>query len=252
MPVKYMYIIVFVLSGPCMGYGQEKDTISCKGLAQFEVTAFISGHQYENYFDKDLFKKDFNLALSDSTYTIVSYNVSWDHKQSVIYSVVIKGSHVPVTEKNYTLNDLDTGSAVAFDCITIKKGKVVYMAPAFVAYTTTTGRAEQLRKNIVPCVAYIQGYKNNNSAPYTLFRNDLVLQLSDSSYKIIDFVLTWDNEDGELISAVFSGNKILVNRDAKTDLSRKLRPGSTVTIDNIRVEKNGKLYKAKSFVMYLK
>lgn len=230
---------------------QTADSMICKGTPQFEVTAFISDHQYQGFFDKDFFKNDFTLALSDTTFTIAGFRISWTDNKS-IFAAPIRGNKVPVIEKNYSLNKLDTGLYVAFDCITIQKNNSYYKVPSFIVNTTTANRAELIRKDIPVCYTYIAGYRNNNSASHTIFRSDLLLQLTDSSYKIIDFEITWDDGESDLQSAKFHGNKILVNRDLITSSLKRLIPGSTVTIENIRVEKNGKIYKAKDMVMYLK
>jgi hypothetical protein len=165
----------------------------CKGTPQFEVTAFISGHQYQDFFDKDFFKNDFTLTLSDTTFTIAGFRISWTDRKS-IFAAPVRGNKVPMIEKNYSLNQLDTGLYVAFDCITIRKNNGYYKVPSFIVNTTTASRAALMRKDLPEFSVYIAGYKNNNTASHTIFRSDLQLQVSDTTYKIIDFEITWDEK----------------------------------------------------------
>jgi len=250
-PPKSILFSICALLSWSICVGQKTDSNFTKTEVQYEVNAFIKGYQFENGIDKDILKNDFELGLSDTSYVIVHFSVSWEIGES-IYVRTVTGNHVSVTGNFGTLTQIDTGTAVVFDNIVIRKGQTFYWAPAFIAEAITSAQADAWKKDLAPCLVYIVGYKNNNTAPYTIFANDLLLQSSDPSYSIKSFVVSWDRTAGDWASATFQGNKLTVEQNNNSSLFTDLRPGSTITIDGIKVEKDGKIYKVKPVVMYLR
>jgi hypothetical protein len=110
---------------------------------------------------------------------------------------------------------------------------------------------------IAPVEAYFDGYSykyetngfENFRMERSYFRNDFRLSLTDTSYKVVRFHLVADIETG-LVSIVGNDKGIKAGENEFTKLLSKILKNGYVTVDNIRVSKNGQCYKVPSFICY--
>jgi hypothetical protein len=232
---------LLIISSICNA--QVKDTMFCKGEPNHGVITFIKGHQFESHLESDVLRNEFSLSLTDTTFELVGFRASWSDQNS-IYSAVISGDAFSQKKDTYNLKQIQPNDFVSFDCITIKKAGKYYRIPSFVSYATTLDIAQQKRKNKPVCYSTIRGFYSGDNVSHTAFQTDHTIELSDTSYTILDYET--------IHSVTYTGNRLLVNRDATSALLKKLIPGNTVTIENIKIEKAGKIYRATDIVMYIK
>ena len=148
---------------------------------------------------------------------------------------------------------VNSDGMLAFDNIIIQKGTYYYFVPAFVIYLADAAAAQTKRENLAVCYAFITGHRNNNVMFASLIFNDLTIELTDPTYKLVSFELLVEDEQSEnLLRTQLYGSKIPVEKDEVTRMLRKQRPGNTVTIENIKAEKNGKIYHVSDIVIYIK
>jgi hypothetical protein len=244
------FFVLLIISSICNA--QTKDTMFCKGESNHDILAFITGHQFESHLESDVLRNEFSLSLTDTTFELVGFRASWSDQIS-IYEAVIAGDVFSQKKDTYNLKKIQPTDYVAFDCITVKKAGKYYRIPSFVSYATTLDIAQQKRINKPVCYSTIKGFYSGDKVSHSAFQADHTIELSDTSYKILDFTVMWDDINDEKIHSVtYKGNRLLVNRDATSALLKKLIPGNTVTIENIKIEKAGKIYRATDIIMYIK
>jgi gliding motility-associated protein GldM len=117
--------------------------------------------------------------------------------------------------------------------------------------------ASMFRVRTIPDpVATIGGYASGENVPAGGFKSQAGVGAYikdfplDLKYTVSSFSITGDTEDGDLVEAACTGNTW--NPQARALISR-LKPGATVTIDNIRaMGPDGRSRKLPSLVYYIK
>lgn len=94
--------------------------------------------------------------------------------------------------------------------------------------------------------AFIKGKEGKRSIEWKFFYKGFELKLTDSSYEIIGFCMTWDDRRKEMLMSRCSSGNIATTEfeDPKvTDKSifslKRIAPGTLFTIDRIRIKKDG-------------
>lgn len=106
---------------------------------------FISKVKWERRKSKgSSFYKEFELELSDPSYKILSFQMTWDVKRKgMLVSRKIKGSLVSVeieddnveNKMNYSLHTIEPGGLITFETILIEKNGICYKVKPFIIYT---------------------------------------------------------------------------------------------------------------------
>jgi hypothetical protein len=116
---------------------------------------------------------------------------------------------------------------------------------------------ENCIKNEAAPKVYIPGYKDciidgNKNISFRInpeiLKNGFELKQTDSSFKIISFLLTFDFGE-DIIEMPSTGNKILSRNDSIVSLS-KIAEATLMTIENIRVTQGNRNYRLPSLVLY--
>lgn len=231
------------------GYSQSADSMFCKGHTDNNLIAFISGRQFNDHIEVQFLQKNFSLSLTDTSYKISSFQASWSDNNS-IYNRVIYGNIFDQKIDTYNLGNIQPGGFVAFDCITAIKNNEYYKVASFSIKAIKQGAIPEIENNIV-CYANLKGFRNGDNDKHTAFMKDLQIELSDSSYKIVDFEISWNIREA-LYTEIISGNKVFIDKNSNIGQLRRLQPGSAIIIDKIRLSKQGKEYYARKIVMYCK
>lgn len=88
--------------------------------------------------------------------------------------------------------------------------------------------------------------------PASFFSDNFCLALADSSSRLLGFTIVFDNGDGNLYT--FSNDQLCVDVN-QNEIRRKLKKISDnglVTLENIRVVKNGICYKLPACLLFVK
>jgi hypothetical protein len=217
--------------------------------------AFIKGHRYEQKISAELFKKDFELALSDSSYEIVSFVVNWDDSVTNIISEKLNyGSVVKMPEFDPTLATISVNSVGFFEKIVIKKNGQLYYACSFVYKVAGKQELEKYLKTLARCeVASLGTYQNSSTIVSPVyFNNSLELILTDPSYSIVSFELEVADRSGDYATTTINSKTIELDKDGVTRKLRSLTAGCFVGLSKIKLSKNGKIYEAAPFALYVK
>jgi hypothetical protein len=142
---------LFVLSG-CLFllnicYSQNNDSINCSSVLRLQtnISIYIEGHQNEESIKRKFFRKKFELSLSDSSYEIVQFTITWgDFRKGNLYERLNHGKAVTseltdstiTDKKNYSLEKINPGTYLGFNCIIIRKEGKFFRLPSFVIYVT--------------------------------------------------------------------------------------------------------------------
>lgn len=97
---------------------------------------------------------------------------------------------------------------------------------------------------------FIKGHKGEKYISTELFNSGFEWQTTDSSFTVARARLCWDFSDG-LICLAIKGNRVSFDTIKTKEWYHTPHPQSLVTLDEIRLQKDGKLYKAPSFVFNL-
>lgn len=244
-------VILFIFLVSYLQSRSQADSIPPRPPMLDEVVAFVKGYPYQTLIEKNFFFNDFDLALSDTSYQLVRYVASWDDTSGNIHVRPVKGSRLIADLPGYLLTEL--GMMIAFEQIIISRDKKYYRVRPFVITPTDSVTAENARGDLALCDAWLAGYKGQSSLGYTIFSKDTMLELTDTSYLLKDFDLVMqDEQEHEIVKTHITGNRIMVEKDEVTRLLKRLRPGDTVEIVNIRAEKNSKIYKVHPLTIYIK
>jgi len=232
----------------------QTDNIPLQPPPHGTITAHIKGHLYESNIERDFFQNNFELVLSDTSYKIAKYNISWtagDQYTVYIFQKLIKGPKMVIGPANDSLVKSD--GILAFDNIIIQKGMDYYKVPAFVIYLSEPSVAIKKREHLALCYAYVSGSRNNNLMVASAVSKGLTIELTDTVYKMVSFDAELeDPTSGEIFKFKIKGNALLPEENNVKSLLTKQSPGCTIIIDNIKAEKDGKLYSVNSLPIYLK
>jgi len=124
------------------GFAQKTDPIKCSvRLPLLENdSVYIKGKMGKRKINRKFFRKKFELTVSNKSYKIVGFYISWNDLKAKIYKRGNKGAKVsPDIEatksekEKYSLKNLDPGVILVFDCIIVKRGNTYFQSPP-VAY----------------------------------------------------------------------------------------------------------------------
>jgi hypothetical protein len=119
------------------GFAQKADPIKCSvKLPLLENdSVYIKGKQGKKTVNRKFFRKKFELTVSNRSYKIVGFYISWNDLKAKIYKRGNKGAKVsPEIEaaksekEKYSLKNLEPGVVVAFDCIIVKRGNTYFQS----------------------------------------------------------------------------------------------------------------------------
>ena len=140
MKLFVVLICLFLLN---IGYSQGNDSVSCSSRLRLltNISVYIKDQQYETYIKRKFFRKKFELSLSDSSYEIVQFIITWgDPRNGNMYVRLNHGKMVTpeltdssiLNKENYSLEKVNPGTYLVFDCIIIKKETQFFRLPSFV------------------------------------------------------------------------------------------------------------------------
>jgi len=124
-----------------LSYSQKSDPIKCSVRLPLleEDSVYIKGKQGKRMINRKFFRKKFELAVSDRSYKIVGFYITWNDLRAKIYKRGNRGAKVsPEIEatksekEKYSLKNLEPGVVVAFDCIILKKGNEYFKSSPLV------------------------------------------------------------------------------------------------------------------------
>lgn len=231
----------------------QADSVPQRLFMHETVTVFIKGRPYQNTIEKDFFKNDFDLALSDTTFKIVRYLATWDDTLGKLHAMPVDGAHMMANVPGQSLGAL--GNVIAFERVIIMdtKKREFFAAPTFVVNLSDVATADKAREGLAFCDAFLTGYKNQVNLSYAVFQTDQFVELTDTSYHLTGFDLELEDEkEGEIVKTHIKGNRIPVEKDDVTRLLKRLRTGDSVIIKNIKAEKDGETFNVKDLVIYIK
>jgi hypothetical protein len=136
MKMRFLLFIAAILLA-LTGFSQKNDPIKCSvKLPLLENdSVYIKGKQGKKIVNRKFFRKKFELTVSDRSYKIVGFYISWNDLRAKIYKRGNKGAKVsPEIEatksekEKYSLKNLEPGIVVAFDCIIVKRGNTYFQS----------------------------------------------------------------------------------------------------------------------------
>jgi hypothetical protein len=246
------YIICILLLSPLSHLVAQKNISGCP-----LIETFIKGHPYEEKLESSFFTRDFEITVSDSSYKVVSFTITWDSQNgdtAFIHERVYRGNTVKMKKVDNGYEDviIPPATAITIENVWVKKGNDSCKSAGLAVYLCDAATAEK-EKQYIPCVARVQGLGRNASVYSSFFLRDFSLELSDPSYSISSFdIATEDTETGDLTTATIKGNRILIMQPENLRVVSKLGRGSVLTFENIIVNKNGRTYKVRPTVLYIK
>jgi hypothetical protein len=221
------------------------------------VVAFINGNPNISLVDKDFFKTDFEVQLSDSSLEIVSFFITW-HTEDAIHARPVKGSIVRIGGDFSRLSDLSLKAPVTFENIKVRKRQAVaaadtsFSVPPFYVTTTDAETARRHRQNLAPCYPFLASHGGKDILwVRELLSGDFILKLSDPSYTIVGA----DMEifaAGQSYDVPLSGDRVGINHPVAGPHIRRFAPGSSLLFTNVKASKNGKIYDLKNVNVYIR
>jgi hypothetical protein len=244
--MKYFTAILLFLSFYVHGQQTHNSSQGVPGL----VIAFVKGHSYEEKIEASVFRNavangELELALSDTSYKIIKFIFTWDDMSSTIYEVTNTGPKLNTHENVKKFATAPDNAIVTFDNIVIQKKRGTdtarRYAKAFAVTLSDAATAKHYKENLALCNAYLKGLQNIATLNAGSITTDLVLELSDPSYQLVSFELHIDRIDMEM-ETLITGNTIRLEKNDVTRTLKSLKPGCWISIQHIKVYKNGKLY----------
>jgi hypothetical protein len=233
----------------------QTDSSAKRLPGEMPPVAFIKGHRYEHKLSNQLFKKDFELALSDSSYEIISFHVNWDDNlTNVITQKINYGPVVKMPGFDPTLATIPVNSIGFFEKIAVKKNGQLSYARSFIYKVVSDQELENYLATLARCeVASLGTYQNgtNITAP-VYFNNSLEVTLTDPGYSIISFELEVADRSGDFFTTVITSKTIELDKDDVTRKLRSLTRGCFVGLNKIKLFKDGKIYETAPFALFVK
>jgi hypothetical protein len=133
--VKYLVIIFFSLCS-LVGFSQSDTTcVSRNPLPEAAVKATIKGYSFANEIDvrRSFFRKNFSLALSDSSYDIVGFEFYYNSEEGVTTHGMVCDANVLIAKYPF-FSFLKEGGFFEFTNITIEKAGIKYHTPDFLVF----------------------------------------------------------------------------------------------------------------------
>ena len=134
--VKYLVIIFFSLCS-LVSFSQSDTTcVSRSFLPEAAVKATIKGYSFANEIDvrRSFFRKNFSLALSDSSYEIVGFEFYYNSEEGIAYHGMVCDENVFIAKYPF-FSFLKEGGFFEFTNITIEKAGMKYHTPSFLVFS---------------------------------------------------------------------------------------------------------------------
>jgi hypothetical protein len=119
-----------------VSFSQSDTTcVSRSSLPQAGVKATIKGYSFTNELDvrRSFFRKNFSLALSDSSYTIVGFEFYYNSEEGVAYRGMVCDENVFIAKYPF-FSSLKEGGFFEFTNITIEKAGMKFHTPGFLVF----------------------------------------------------------------------------------------------------------------------
>lgn len=129
-------VIIFFLLCSLVSFSQSDTTcISRSSLPDAGVKATIKGYSFANELDvrRSFFRKNFSLALSDSSYAIVGFEFYYTSEEGVTYRGTVCDEDIFIV-KYPLFSSLKEGGFFEFTNITIEKAGMKYHTPGFLVF----------------------------------------------------------------------------------------------------------------------
>ena len=133
--IKCLVIIFFSLCS-LVSFSQSDTTcVSRSSLPQAGVKATIKGYSFTNELDvrRSFFRKNFSLALSDSSYAIVGFEFYYNSEEGVAYRGMVCDEDVFIAKYPF-FSYLKEGGFFEFTNITIEKAGMKFHTPGFLVF----------------------------------------------------------------------------------------------------------------------
>lgn len=133
--IKYLVTLFFSLCS-LVSFSQSDTTcVSRSSLPEAAVKATIKGYSFANELDvrRSFFRKNFSLALSDSTYDIVGFEFYYTSEEGTAYHGMVCDDNVFIAKYPF-LSFLKEGGYFEFTNITIEKAGIKYHSPSFMVF----------------------------------------------------------------------------------------------------------------------
>ena len=250
---------------PQISIGGVGVPVNAEGVAEWKTMASAIGTRQVpvniQYMDQDGNVKTISKTI---TYTVGQANASIAlDKMNVLYigvdnpvSIAASGGgddkvQVAISGGGGSINKVGAGK------YTVRVNSVTDDCKITVSVDGKVAGASMFRVRTIPDpVATIGGYASGENVPAGGFKSQAGVGAYikdfplDLKYTVSSFSITGDTEDGDLVEAACTGNTW--NPQARALISR-LKPGATVTIDNIRaMGPDGRSRKLPSLVYYIK
>ncbi len=146
MKANRIILVICILFASNSIYSQNQNASSCSGdsIRKLDppILAYIKDAGGNDRIPAGFFVRKFQVALSDTTYSIKTMHLSWDGADGSIYSRPNVGAEVQPEFTNrdgkikseFSLARLKPGTMLAIDAIIIVKDGNCYYARAFVVY----------------------------------------------------------------------------------------------------------------------
>jgi hypothetical protein len=134
---------------------------------------------------------------------------------------------------------------------------VLFLSIGFIAQSQTGSENPCTTFKPATIRAFFDGEvtKQDNTGKHILkasyFHKDIKLSLSDDSYKVLSYTITFDLPDGSLSRLPSEGEFVRIREGQSTEKMKQISPNSTVTIDKIVVVKNGECFKVPAIICFL-
>jgi hypothetical protein len=223
---------------------------------------YINGYIIDNanvaLVDKDFFKTDFQLLLSDTSFEVVGFRITWS-TENTIEERRVEGPWVRITGSFISLASIPAEMPVTFENILVRKRRRVsagidsaFQIKSFYVTTTDAETSRQHRKNLAPCTAFLASHGGKEILwVRELLSGDLVLKLSDPSYTLVGAELEIVVGD-DLFYVPISGDRVGLNHPEAGQYLRRFKPGSSVIFTKIKATKDGKTYILKNVNVFFK
>ena len=129
-------IIIFCSLCSLAGFSQSDTTCLVRGqLPEAGIRATIKGYSFANEVDvrRSFFRKNFSLALSDSTYEIVGFEFYYTSEDGIDYHGAVCDENVFIA-KYPVFSFLKEGGFFEFRNITIEKAGIRFHTPNFLVF----------------------------------------------------------------------------------------------------------------------
>lgn len=127
-PSLFIFLILF--STP--GFSQSKADIEC-AKSDTTIKVYIQG-SVGGLIDKGAVEKGFRIRLADTSYSVISFHLSYMDNEEIIYSISTAGDTMTSNEKTLYLKNISKSDFIVIDRIMVTKEGVCTKAKSFICY----------------------------------------------------------------------------------------------------------------------